>query len=41
MSELKQTALHGLHLELGAKMVPFAGYDMAVSVCRQNILVDQ
>ena len=30
MSELKQTALHGLHLELGAKMVPFAGYDMAV-----------
>ena len=30
MLELKQTALHGLHLELGAKMVPFAGYDMAV-----------
>jgi glycine cleavage system T protein (aminomethyltransferase) len=24
------TALHGLHLELGAKMVPFAGYDMPV-----------
>ena len=23
-----KTALHGLHLELGAKMTPFAGYDM-------------
>lgn len=31
MSEdLRQTPLHGLHLELGAKMVPFAGYDMPV-----------
>lgn len=29
-SDLKQTALHALHLELGAKMVPFAGYDMPV-----------
>lgn len=27
---LARTALHGLHLELGAKMVPFAGYDMPV-----------
>ena len=27
---LKQTPLHGLHIELGAKMVPFAGYDMPV-----------
>jgi aminomethyltransferase len=27
---LKQTPLHSLHLELGAKMVPFAGYDMPV-----------
>ena len=27
---LKQTPLHALHLELGAKMVPFAGYDMPV-----------
>lgn len=27
---LQRTALHGLHLELGAKMVPFAGYDMPV-----------
>ena len=28
---LKQTPLHELHVELGAKMVPFAGYDMPVS----------
>jgi aminomethyltransferase len=28
---LLKTALHSLHLELGAKMVPFAGYDMPVS----------
>lgn len=28
MPELKHTALHALHLELGAKMAPFAGYDM-------------
>ena len=27
---LKQTPLHGLHLELGARMVPFAGYEMPV-----------
>lgn len=27
---LKKTVLHELHLELGAKMVPFAGYDMPV-----------
>jgi aminomethyltransferase len=27
---LKQTPLHALHLSLGAKMVPFAGYDMPV-----------
>ncbi|MEO1985938.1 MAG: glycine cleavage system aminomethyltransferase GcvT [Martelella sp.] len=27
---LKQTPLHALHLELGARMVPFAGYDMPV-----------
>ncbi len=31
MSEdLKNTPLHGLHVELGGKMVPFAGYDMPV-----------
>lgn len=30
MSELKQTPLHALHTRLGAKMVPFAGYDMPV-----------
>lgn len=28
--KLKKTPLHGLHIELGAKMVPFAGYDMPV-----------
>ena len=27
---LKQTPLHALHLSLGARMVPFAGYDMPV-----------
>ena len=30
MSDLKKTKLHDLHVELGAKMVPFAGYDMPV-----------
>ncbi len=29
-SELKKTPLHALHLSLGARMVPFAGYDMPV-----------
>src|SRR5262249_27967080 len=29
-SALKKTALHGLHLQLGARMVPFAGYAMPV-----------
>ena len=28
---LLRTPLHALHLELGAKMVPFAGYDMPVN----------
>ena len=27
---LRKTPLHALHIELGAKMVPFAGYDMPV-----------
>lgn len=30
MPELKQTALYDLHAELGAKFVPFAGYEMPV-----------
>ncbi|WP_462379279.1 glycine cleavage system aminomethyltransferase GcvT [Pseudomonas sp. Marseille-QA0892] len=30
MTELAQTPLHDLHLELGARMVPFAGYEMPV-----------
>lgn len=29
-AELLKTSLHDLHLELGARMVPFAGYDMPV-----------
>ena len=29
-ASLKRTALYDLHLELGAKMVPFAGYEMPV-----------
>ncbi|MBT7756582.1 MAG: glycine cleavage system aminomethyltransferase GcvT, partial [Rhodospirillaceae bacterium] len=28
---LKMTALHGLQVSLGGRMVPFAGYEMAVS----------
>jgi aminomethyltransferase len=28
--ELQKTPLHALHLELGARMVPFAGYEMPV-----------
>ncbi len=30
-ANLLQTPLHALHLELGAKMTPFAGYDMPVN----------
>jgi len=30
MSELSRTPLYDLHVELGAKMVPFAGYNMPV-----------
>ncbi len=30
MADLNRTALYDLHLELGAKMVPFAGYEMPV-----------
>ena len=30
MTELLRTPLYDLHVELGAKMVPFAGYDMPV-----------
>lgn len=30
MSQLKRTPLYDLHLELGAKMVPFASYEMPV-----------
>lgn len=30
MTDLKRTPLHALHTQLGAKMVPFAGYEMPV-----------
>ena len=30
MTDLQKTALHARHVALGAKMVPFAGYDMPV-----------
>ena len=30
MSELRRTALHAIHVRLGARMVPFAGWDMPV-----------
>ena len=30
-TELKNTALTDVHVKLGAKMVPFAGYNMPVS----------
>lgn len=34
---MKQTALYSTHVELGAKMVPFAGYDMPVQYEGVNI----
>ena len=30
MTDAQETPLHALHLSLGARMVPFAGYDMPV-----------
>ena len=36
---LRVTPLHALHLELGAKIVPFAGYDMPVQY-RSGILAE-
>jgi len=30
-AKMLKTPLHSLHVELGARMVPFAGYDMPVS----------
>lgn len=41
-AELLKTSLHSLHQELGAKMVPFAGYDMPVwytSVTQEHMAV--
>jgi aminomethyltransferase len=31
MNDLGTTPLHGMHVDLGARMVPFAGYEMPVS----------
>ncbi len=31
MADLKRTCLYDLHLEMGARMVPFAGYEMPVN----------
>jgi glycine cleavage system T protein (aminomethyltransferase) len=39
MSELKNTPLHDLHLELGAKMVPFAGFNMPLQY-RDGIIAE-
>ena len=30
MTDLRQTPLHDVHVDLGARMVPFAGYEMPV-----------
>ena len=37
--DIKQTPLHGLHLELGGRMVPFAGYAMPVQY-RDGIIAE-
>jgi len=39
MAPLKRTPLHSLHVALGAKMVPFAGYEMPVQY-RAGILAE-
>ena len=41
MPELMQTPLHELHLELGARIVPFAGYAMPVQYARGVIAEHQ
>lgn len=44
MDMLQETALHSLHKELGAKMAPFAGYDMPLwyqSVSEEHLAVRQ
>ncbi|MBV8469194.1 MAG: glycine cleavage system aminomethyltransferase GcvT [Burkholderiaceae bacterium] len=38
-AELHKTPLHALHVELGAKMVPFGGYDMPVQY-KEGILAE-
>ena len=36
--ELKHTPLHALHVRLGGRMVPFAGYDMPVQYASSGII---
>ncbi len=38
-TEIQQTPLHALHVELGARMAPFAGYDMPIQY-RSGILAE-
>jgi aminomethyltransferase len=39
MTEANQTPLHALHVELGARMSPFAGYDMPIQY-RSGVLAE-
>ncbi|WP_282607566.1 glycine cleavage system aminomethyltransferase GcvT [Pelagibius sp. Alg239-R121] len=39
-SEIKKTALYALHVELGGKMVPFAGYALPVQYENRGIIVE-
>ena len=36
--DLHRTALYDMHVGLGAKMVPFAGYDMPVQYPMEGIV---
>ena len=44
MEDIKITCLHGRHLALGAKMSPFAGFDMPIqysSIINEHLAVRQ
>ena len=40
-SEIRITPFHQMHVDAGAKMVPFAGYEMPVKIgrasCRERV----
>ena len=36
-AEILKTPLHALHLDLGARMTPFAGYDMPLQYPSGNV----